>query len=106
MAKQAQHQASSRLDNLVQKLRDHLPELRRRYGVRTMGVFGSYVHGKPKRSSDLDILVEFDVAPTLFAFLDLKEHLSGLLGVKVDLVMRSALKPAIGERILAEVITV
>lgn len=106
MAKQAQDQPNSRLDILVRKLRNHLPELRGRYGVRSIGVFGSYVHGGQKRSSDLDILVEFDSAPTLFQFVDLKEHLTDLLGVKVDLVMKSALRPKIGERILAEVMPV
>jgi uncharacterized protein len=93
-------------DQLISRLRQHLPEIRERYGVRSLGVFGSYVRGKQRRRSDLDILVEFDIAPTLFGYLDLQEHLSTLLGVKVDLVMKKALKPGIGERILAEVIPV
>jgi predicted nucleotidyltransferase len=94
------------VDQFVSKLRQNLPEIRERYGVRSLGIFGSYVRGQQRKRSDLDLLVEFDVAPTLFGYLDLQEHLSDLLGVKVDLVMKKALKPAIGERILAEVIAV
>lgn len=97
---------SSNLDHLLAHLRAHLPELRERYGVRTLGVFGSYVREEQCGSSDLDVLVEFDRTPTLLEFVDLQYHLSDLLGVKVDLVMKRALKPAIGRRILAEVVPV
>ena len=52
------------------------------------------------------MLVEFREAPSLFEFLDLEYCLSDLLGVKVDLVMKSALKPAIGRRILQELVPI
>ncbi|MEM2169145.1 MAG: nucleotidyltransferase family protein, partial [Candidatus Bathyarchaeia archaeon] len=54
--------------------------------------------------SDIDILVEFEEPPSLFEFMDLEDYLSKLLGLKVDLVTREALKPRIGERILREVV--
>jgi len=56
--------------------------------------------------SDLDILIDFAQAPTFFQFIEIEDHLSALLGVKVDLVMKSALKPRIGERILQEVVSI
>lgn len=71
-----------------------------------MGIFGSYVRGEQDSESDLDILVEFDEAPGLFEYIRLEDYLSEILGIKVDLVMKSALKPAIGKRILEEVIAV
>jgi hypothetical protein len=92
------------LDDILTTLRHHLPELRERYGVASLGVFGSYVQGRQRRRSDLDVLVEFEQAPTLFGFMDLQEELSALLGVKVDLVSRKALKGEIGRRILEEAI--
>ncbi len=95
-----------RVEEFVRVLREHLPELQKRYGVRSLGIFGSYVHGKQKRKSDLDILVEFERAPTFFQFIELEDRISELLGVKIDLVMKSALKPRIGERILAEVVII
>ena len=56
--------------------------------------------------SDLDVLVEYERTPTLLKFVDLQYHLSDVLGVKVDLVMKRALKPAIGRRILEHVVPV
>ncbi len=86
-------------------LRGHLPELRERYSVKSLGVFGSYVRGEQKKRSDLDVLVEFEQAPSLFKYIDLEDHLSELVGIKVDLVMKKTLKPTIGQRILAEVVS-
>jgi hypothetical protein len=56
--------------------------------------------------SDLDLLVTFSEPPGLIQFVALKNHLSDLLDVQVDLVMRDALKPRLGERILQEVVPV
>lgn len=71
-----------------------------------MGVFGSYARGDNKLKSDVDLLVEFQRAPTMFEFIRLERHLADLLGVKVDLVMKTSLKPEIGQRILGEVVPV
>ena len=88
-------------------LRIHLPELRRQYGVRSLGIFGSYGRGDQHAGSDLDLLVEFDERPlTHLQFIGLENYLSDLLGVKVDLVEKDALKPAIGRRILKEVVPI
>ena len=87
-------------------LRKHLPELRDQYKVVSLGVFGSYVRGQQKKRSDLDLLVEFAQPPDLFRLMDLEDHLSKQLGVKVDLAPRRALKGEIGERILSEVIPI
>ena len=87
-------------------LRKHLPELRERYAIRSLGVFGSYVRGEQRKKSDLDLLVEFDQAPTLLEFVHLKRHLSELVGIPVDLVLKKTLKPNIGRYILAEVVPV
>ena len=93
-----------RLDSFRKTLRQHLPELTRTYQVKTLGVFGSYVREEQDAESDLDLLVSFYEAPGLIRYVELENHLSELLGVKVDLVMESALKPRLGERILAEVV--
>ncbi len=90
----------------INVLREHLPRLRESYSVDTVGIFGSYVRGQEQEGSDLDVLVEFTLTPGLFDFVALKIELSELLGVNVDLVMKRALKPRIGERILREVVPV
>ena len=109
--KTAKQQNLLNLEKITRTLRASLPALRDRYGVRSLGLFGSYVRGEQKKGSDLDILVEFDERPlTLLQFIILEQELSALLGVKVDLkvdlVERHALKPAIGRHILQEVVPV
>ena len=96
----------SELSQKIRILRQLLPDLQLSFGVRSFGIFGSYVRGQQGRKSDIDILVDFDREPTLFAFIRLENRLSRELGLKVDLVMKSALKPAIGRHIMREVIPV
>ena len=87
---------------------EKVPELRRRYGIKSLGIFGSHVHGRQTKQSDIDLLVEFDnqVPVTLVGFVALERELGSLLGRRVDLVERDTLKPAIGRRILAKVVPV
>ncbi|MBU1183238.1 MAG: nucleotidyltransferase family protein [Proteobacteria bacterium] len=87
----------------IKIIRNKKPEMKSRYGVQRLGLFGSYVRGRQRKKSDIDILVTFNRDIDLFDFLDLREYLEDRLHVKVDLVMESALKPAIGKRILSEV---
>ncbi|MFZ2095190.1 MAG: nucleotidyltransferase family protein [Anaerolineales bacterium] len=94
------------LSNILSKLRQLLPLLSERYKVQTLGVFGSYVRQEQQADSDLDILVTFSQIPSLLKFIELEYYLSDAFGVKVDLVMKDALKPAIGKQILKEVMLV
>jgi uncharacterized protein len=94
------------IERVLEELRRSLPELEKRYKVKALGVFGSYVRGEQDSRSDLDLLVEFYDPPGLLMFIELEYYLSDLLGIKVDLVMKDALKPVIGKRILKEVIEV
>jgi predicted nucleotidyltransferase len=87
----------------IEIIRNCKPEMDSRYGVQKVGLFGSFVRDQQKMTSDIDILVSFKRDIDLFEFLDLREFLQSRLETKVDLVMESALKPAIGKRILAEV---
>ena len=96
------------VEEIKRTLLQHKAELKKKFKVKTIGVFGSYVRGEEKRGSDVDILVEFDEDAEIgfFKFLDLEEFLSRKLGVKVDLVTKDALKPHIGKCILQEVVMV
>jgi predicted nucleotidyltransferase len=67
-------------------------------------VVGSYVRGEQKKKSDVDVLIDFEDSVSLLTFIALEHYLSDILGKRVDLVMKSALKPRIGKRILKEVI--
>jgi predicted nucleotidyltransferase len=89
---------------IIRALKKGLPPLRDKYRIRQIGIFGSYLRGEQKRKSDLDILVDFEKTVSFFEFLALESELSRLTGKKVDLVMKTALKPGIGKHILSEVV--
>ena len=92
------------IEEIKEALRKQKPTLRDRYNVESIGIFGSYVRGEQKKKSDLDVLVEFYRTIDLFTFVELEDFLSEVLGVKVDLVMKSTLKPRIKDRILKEAV--
>lgn len=94
------------LQDIRKGIRGLLPELASEFGVKTLGVFGSFASGQQGENSDLDLLVEFEETPTIFEFVRLRRFLTQALGHEVDLVMKSALKHDIGARILDEVVPV
>jgi predicted nucleotidyltransferase len=104
MVKAKDSMRTKALEDIVRILRDHKEELCRNYGVRELGIFGSYVRGEQRPDSDVDILVDFDEVPSLLRFVHLENHLSDLLGAKVDLVTKRALKRHIGKNILEEAV--
>ena len=97
---------NSSLSEIIRLLRKEIPQLADRYRLRSLGVFGSYVRKTQDVKSDLDLLVTFHEPPSLLIFIELENHLTDLLGVKVDLVMQDALKPRIGKRVMREVVPV
>lgn len=102
----SQHKADRQFQSLEeteQILKQSMPEIEERYKVKSLGIFSSYVRKETKRSSDLDLLVEFHQAPSLLQFIRMEDELSEKLGIKVDLVMKRALKTHIGQRVMAEV---
>jgi uncharacterized protein len=88
---------------IIDIIKNSKPEMEALFGVAKVGLFGSYVREQQKKRSDIDILVSFSRDIDLFDFIDLREYLEKRLHQKVDLVMESALKPAIGKNILSEV---
>jgi len=103
---QSMNKQAKELSHLLKELRQSLPLLKDKYHVETLEVFGSYVRSGQRKTSDLDLLVTFSKLPSLLTFIELENNLSDRLGVKVDLVMRDSLKPAIGEHILREAMPV
>lgn len=97
---------SLNLKKITNILKEHKEELKEKYEIKEIGIFGSYAREEYKEKSDLDILVEFkeDAKIGLLKFVNMENYLSELIGVKVDLVEKSALKPKIGKHILKEVV--
>jgi uncharacterized protein len=86
-------------------LRQHEPELKKRFGVAKIGIFGSFARGEERPDSDIDILVTFRNGKKTFDnFMGTKFFLEDLFKRKVDLVTDAALKPLIRDPILQDVI--
>ncbi|MFA4843643.1 MAG: nucleotidyltransferase family protein [Candidatus Margulisiibacteriota bacterium] len=74
----------------------------RGFGVKRLGIFGSYAAGRPTKSSDIDVLVDFS-KKSFDNYMDLKFFLELLFKKEIDLVTRAALKPLIKPNILKQV---
>jgi len=86
--------------NLLSAEKKHLHE---RFHVSELGLFGSYIRGESTETSDIDVLVDFDGSVDLFDLVEMEEYLASKLNRKVDVVIKRALRPSIGEQILQEV---
>ena len=80
------------LNEILTILSEHKSSLKKKYYIKTLGIFGSYSHGDFDINSDIDILVEFEKTVG-FEFIDLADELDNLLNNKVDLVSKKAIKP-------------
>lgn len=89
--------------NSTEIIRVHLVDVKKRFGVKKIGVFGSHSRAEETNTSDVDVLVGFQKPVDIFTFLELKEYLETILKRKVDLVTEKALKPMIRDRVLSEV---
>ncbi|MBI5181164.1 MAG: nucleotidyltransferase family protein [Nitrospirae bacterium] len=89
----------------VEMLKKQEATIKKKYGVKKIGVFGSFAKGREKAGSDVDVLVEFEEGYKTFDnYMELKFFLEDLFSRRVDLVTIKALKPQLKEDILQEVI--
>jgi len=91
---------------ILTQLRQMTPELRSRYGIESLEVFGSWVHGTPSPTSDLDLLVTFDRKPGLMQLGEIQCEISEALGIEVDLVLKDSVKPQLRPGILEHALAV
>ncbi|MES1215356.1 MAG: nucleotidyltransferase family protein [Bacteroidota bacterium] len=80
------------LQTILQKLRQHQPELQRKYPVSRIGIFGSYARGEATADSDIDLAVEFS-APMGLNFVEMADEIENLFGIKTDVVPKRSIKP-------------
>jgi len=91
------------LSEILKKIEKNKVKIRE-FGVKRIGVFGSYVRGEQTHRSDIDILVEFEKGKKSFDnYMDLKFFLEDLFNCKVDLVILDSIKPYLKPHILRSV---
>ena len=94
-------------EEILEILRKHKDYLRKKFGVREIGLFGSFAKGNQTEDSDIDILIEVERGRmSLISYMKLKFFLEDLLGRKVDLVTKKSLKPELKENVLKDIIYV
>ena len=80
-------------NSIIKKIKDNIDSIKK-FGVKKIGLFGSYIHDKQTLDSDIDILVEFKSGQKTFDnYMDLKFYLEEIFKLNVDLVVTEAIKP-------------
>jgi len=92
------------VEEVIEILQKHKKEIRQKYKVKELGIFGSFVRGEHKKRSDVDVLVEYYELPGLLELIDLEIYIEKLLRKKVDLVEKEGIRPELKKIILKEVI--
>ena len=93
------------LDEILETLRQTLPELKNKYNITKMGVFGSYARGEQTADSDIDVLINFDNEDfSYFDLMDIEQGLTKMFNTKVDLLMEEAIKPRIKPYIMEDIV--
>lgn len=98
----AADQPLTKLYEIKKQLRELMPVLKEKCKVETLEIFGSYVRGEQTEKSDVDVLVTFKAPYSLWELIDTERFLRRKLRVKVDLVPKDSVKPALKDRILSE----
>jgi predicted nucleotidyltransferase len=91
------------LQTILKKLREHKPELLRKYPISKLGVFGSYARGEANENSDIDIAVEI-TGPMGLNFVQMADEIEDLFGRKTDVVPLRSIKPQYLESVQREII--
>lgn len=93
-------------EHIIKVFEAHKAELKNRFYVESLAIFGSVLKGTAGPDSDVDILVRYQKTPGLFTFLDLKQYLEDIVERPVDLVTEGALKKQLREKIMKEAVRV
>jgi len=95
------------LEEAQQILKEHKEFLKKRFGIKEIGIFGSYARREQTSTSDIDIVIEFETGHKTFDnYMDLKFFLEDILGLKVDLITKKSIKRRLQPYILKELIYV
>ncbi len=92
--------------NIIKIFDAHNTELKKRFSVESLSIFGSVMKGTARPDSDIDIIVKYKKTPGLFGFIDLKHYLESIIGRSVDLVTENALKKQLRNKIMKEAVRV
>jgi len=87
-------------------LQEHAGELRDRYGITNLAVFGSVVRGEAREDSDVDIIADVPENMSLLGIISVENYLSDIVGMKVDFIPRSDIRRELRDHILDEAVVI
>jgi len=90
--------------DIAELIKPRLNEIKQKYFISNIRLFGSFINGKQNKESDVDFLVDFSSPISIFKHVNLIYELEGLVGRKVDAVSIKALKPLMKEQIVKDAI--
>ncbi len=95
-----------RREDIIRTIAIHKARFEREFGLKRIGIFGSYARGESRKESDIDIVVEIE-KPDLFYLIGIKQTMEEALGNKVDIVrLRDKMNQALRSRIEQDAIYV
>ncbi|MCQ6253854.1 nucleotidyltransferase family protein [Methanocaldococcus sp.] len=80
------------LNEIKKILLEHKKELKEKYKIKSIGIFGSYARGEQKETSDIDILIDYYEPISLLKLIELENYLSELIGIKVDVITKNSIQ--------------
>ena len=83
------------IQEIIKIMKEHKEELKKKYKIKKIKIFGSYARGEQKERSDIDIIVDFEETLTLIELIRLEEEIERILGIKVDLLTEESISPFI-----------
>jgi len=83
------------IQEIIKIMKEHKEELKKKYKIKEIKIFGSYARGEQKERSDIDIIVDFEETLTLIELIRLEEEIERILGIKVDLLTEEGISPFI-----------
>lgn len=86
----------------LEEIKKKILPILRGYGVKKVGLFGSYIRDEEKPESDIDVVVEFSGRKSLLDLVGIEQELSDVLGIKVDLLTEKSISPYLIDRIKKE----
>lgn len=91
-------------EKILKILKEFESEIKSKFKVKSIGLFGSYVKGTQNKSSDIDFLVEFENGADLIHYMGLIIYLEKIFHRNVDIISKPTLKEDLREDILQEVV--
>jgi predicted nucleotidyltransferase len=90
----------------VEEIKSKIVPILKQHGIKKAAIFGSFVKGEVKSSSDVDVLVEIENEMSLLDFVGMKLELEEAINMKVDLVEYETIKPLLKDKILSEQVAI